>query len=155
MNTKALLATLLVIGSSTAALADPIVRDHRDSDDAQAQTVRDHRDADGDRDGDSWKKPVFTVLSSFDRLANGRSVTRINSWRKYSKLELQATKGQTEVEKVMIKFANGRSEVVMPDQKLTPGSPCLTIDLQGSSRITRITVLGHANRRASFEILAA
>jgi hypothetical protein len=153
MNTKALFATLLVIGSSTAALADPIVRDHRDSDDAQAQIA--HRDGDGDFDHDGWKKPAFTVLSSSDRLVNGRSLTRVYAWKKYSKLELQATKGQTEVEKVMIKFANGRSEVVMPDQKLTPGSPCLTIDLQGSSRITSITVLGHANRRASFEILAA
>ncbi len=155
MNTKALLATLLVIGSSTAALADPIVRDHRDSDDAQGQIVRDHRDADGDRDGDSWKQPVFTVLSASDRLVNGRSTTRVYGWKKYSTLELQATKGETEVEKVMIKFANGRTQVVMPDQEIEQGSPCLTIDLNSSSRIKSITVLGHANRRASFEILAA
>jgi hypothetical protein len=142
MNTKALLATLLVIGSSTAALADPIVRDHRDNDDS-AMIVRDHR------------MPELTVLSSGDRLSNGRAVVRVFGWKKYSKLELQATRGQTEVEKVMIRFANGRSEIVTPDKTLAPGEACLTIDLPRFSRISSIVVLGHANRRASFEILAA
>jgi hypothetical protein len=154
MNTKAILATLLVIGSSTAALADPMDRDHRDSDDVQAQTVRDHRD-DDDAQVQIRRLPPLTVLSQNDKLSTGRSVTRVSSWRKFDKLELQATNGKTDVSRVMVKFSNGRSEVVMENKTIEPGCAGLTIELPSYARISSITVLGHANRRASFEILGA
>jgi len=146
MNTKPLLATLLVIGSSTAAFADSdSVRDHRDNDD-QGMVVRDHRPE---------RLEPLTVLSQNAKLSTGRSVTRVSSWRKFDELKLQATKGETEIEKVMIRFANGRSQVVMPDQEIEPGSPSLTINLRSDARISSITVFGHAKRRASFEIFGA
>lgn len=49
MNTKSLLATLLVLGSSTAALAKPVVRDHREGA-WQVTNDRDHRTASSYRD---------------------------------------------------------------------------------------------------------
>src|SRR5579862_9081538 len=109
MNTKALIATLLVIGSSTAALADPMVRDHRDNDDAQAEIVRDHR------------LPPISVLSQNDKLATGKSVTKVSSWRKFDKLELAPTNGKSDIDKVIVRFSDGRSEVVMENKTIEPG----------------------------------
>ena len=44
MSLKALITTLVLAATSTAALADPVVRDHRDEQPAQTQDVRDHRE---------------------------------------------------------------------------------------------------------------
>ena len=51
-TTKSVLATLLVLGSSTAAFAKPIVRDHREA--AQTVAVRDHRTASSYRDRENF-----------------------------------------------------------------------------------------------------
>ncbi len=166
MNTKALLATLIVAGSSTAALADPyeapsgqpIATVTGTVNAGPGYTVDAHRDHDGDRDRDRDRddmRPRWTLLSSNDQLARGRAIVRVGSWKKFSTLELQATRGESDIDKVMIRFSNGRSEVVELHQDLGgDDSPSLTVDLDGAKRIASITVLGHAkSRRAAFEIL--
>ncbi len=157
MNTKALLATLLVIGSSTVALADPIVRDHRDSDEAQAPAqveVRDHRNVDKDMDA-RRRLPVWSVLSSNDRLWNGRTRINVSSWRNLTELRLVATKGSLEIEKVQVKFTDGDVQTFAPDRIIGARSQSLTINLSGHDRVKSIVVSGQGNRRASFEILGA
>lgn len=85
MNTKSLLATLLVLGSSTAALAQPAVRDHRDgySDRANVRdrsvvgdrsNLRDHRNDGWDRDRDRERLIVAPVIVTppVDACANVR-----------------------------------------------------------------------------------
>jgi hypothetical protein len=180
MNKKAILASLFVAASSTAALADPyivqgqatveatvapapaatvtvaaptptvIVRDHRDGDDenrgqdVDGQFMRDHR-----------RLPVWSVVSSADRLSNGRAVIGLNSWKSYSRLKLEATKGSFDISRVKITFKGGASTVLKTDGDLTPGSAPLTINLDGSRQIRSITVFGSSSRRAQFEILAA
>ncbi len=159
MNTKAILATLFVIGSSTVALADPsggvTVRDHRDGDDVTVQ-VRDHRDQDRDKDMDARRRlPVWSVLSANDRLSNGRAKIAVSSWRNLSELRLTATRGSTEIEKIQIKFSDGDVQTFAPDQMIGADSPSLTVSLQGHDRVKSIVVFGHANRRSAFEILGA
>ncbi len=158
MNTKALIATLLVVGSSTAALADPMVRDHRDADEAPAPApgeVRDHRFVDKDMDA-RRRLPVWTVLSSNDRLLAGRTKVNVSSWRNLTELRLVATKGSLEIEKIQIKFTDGDVQTFTPDQIIGGAqSPSLTVNLSGRDRMKSIVVFGHANRRSSFEILGA
>ena len=157
MNSKAILATLVVLGSSTAALADNY--DHRGGDDqSQRDRGRDQgqrdRDRDGDRDG--WKRPAWTVLASSDRLAAGRATTRVYNWKKFSTLELAATRGESDIDAVRIQFANGRTKLVEVHQDIgADDAPSLTVDLDGARAIRSITVLGHASRGAAFKILAA
>ena len=181
MNKKAILASLFVAASSTAALANPyivqgevnaqatfaaptltvgtvvtpapvqapapIVRDHRDDDD--------RRDVDGQWMRDHRKLPVWSVLSSSDRLSNGRAVVGLGSWKKYDELQLQATKGTLDITRVKITFANGQSEILAANAALTPGQPGLIINLDGSKRIRSVSVFGSSTRRAQFEILGA
>ena len=165
MNTKALLATLVVIGSSTAALADPIGV----SANVQANTnvnaglvVRDHRDVDTRRDVDGqWMRdhrrlPEWTVLSARDSLRYGRDTIRPSQAPMFTQLKLQATSGKLEIDRVVIRFGNGSTQTVTPHAMLQNGSPSLTIDLNGDQRhIAAISVFGKGGRRASYQILAA
>jgi len=186
MNKKAILASLFVAASSTAALANPyivqgevnaqatfaaptltvgtvvtpapvvapapaptstvIVRDHRDDD---------HRDVDGQWMRDHRKLPVWSVLSSSDRLSNGRATIGLSSWKKYSELQLQATKGNLSITRVKITFANGQSEILAANASLNPGQPGLIINLDGSRQVRSVSVFGSSTRRAQFEILGA
>jgi len=183
MNKKAILASLFVAASSTAALADPyivqgqatvqatvapvatvlptaaapspsvIVRDHRDGD----RDADDRgRDVDGQFMRDHRNLPTWSVLSSADHLSNGRAVIRVgNTWKKYGELKLEATRGSFDISRVKITFTNGRSTVLKTDGDLTPGSAPLLINLDGNRSISSITVYGQGSRRAQFEILAA
>lgn len=158
MNTKALLATLVVIGSSTVALADPIGF----RGDAQVNAnvaVRDHRDVDGQymRDrGHGRRLPVWSVVSSQDSLRSGKLSIATGVAPMYSTLKLEATAGKLQINRVVIKFANGESQVITPNTQLAQGA-ALTIDLDGATQrhIQKIQVFGQGNRRSSFEILGA
>jgi hypothetical protein len=145
MNTKAILATLFVVGSSTAALAQPVATVTPTNTNYTATVqMRDHR-----------RLPVWGVLSSGDALANGRTSVKVSSLRQLSELRLTATRGTTEIDKIQIKFTDGKSEIVTPDQTINAKSPSLTVNLSSWERVKSITVLGHSGRRAQFEILGA
>jgi hypothetical protein len=151
MNIKALIAALVLAGTSTAALADPMVRDHRDEP-AQTQVVRDHRD--GDRDGGWNKKPSWMVLASSAQLTRGRDVIATNT--KASTLKLVSLKGATTINQVQIHFANGATQTVSLGETLSARNTSLTIDLKGGARnVTKVTVFGKSSRFAAFQILAA
>ena len=143
MNLKALITALVLAGTSTAALADPIVRDHRDDTSAQV----DHR-------GDFHKRPSWMVLASQSQLARGRDVITTNA--RISTVKLVARKGSTTIDMLTIKFANGATQKVRLNQTLAPNAQPLTIALDGGLRnVTRITVTGSSSRRASFEVFGA
>ncbi len=176
MNKKAILASLFVAASSTAALADPyivqgeatvqatvatpavnvapaptvMVRDHRDGDDMNRP-----RDIDGQFIRDHRKLEAWSLLSSADRLSNGRALIGLRSWKKYDELQLKATRGTFDISRVKITFANGQSTVLKTDGDLSPTSPGLTINLDGNRQIRSVAVFGTSSRRAQFEILGA
>lgn len=146
MHLKALITALVLAGTSTAALADSNVRDHRDND-TSAQVDRDQR-------GDFHNRPSWMVLASKSQLARGRDVIAANA--RISSLELVAKKGTTTIDTLTIKFANGATQKVRLNQTLVPNARPLTIALDGGLRnVTRITVTGSSSRRASFEVLGA
>jgi hypothetical protein len=142
MSLKALITTLVLAATSTAALADPMPRDHREPTaqlDRRAPTS----------DMVFHKRPV--VISSSTSLARGRDV--INTNAKVRSLELVALKGATKIGAVTIKFANGTSQKLLLDRTLAPNAP-LTIDVQGGTRnVVGIVFSGTSTRRASFEVL--
>lgn len=146
MNLKALITALVLAGTSTAALADPVVRDHR-VDDPSAQ-VRDHRDH------DLHTRPSWMVIASQGQLARGRDVIATNA--RITSIKLVALKGATTINTVTIKFANGATQKLRVNQTLAPNARPLTLALDGGLRnVTRITVTGSSSRRASFQILGA
>lgn len=173
MNKKAILAALVVVGSSAAAFADPYVvqagaqveanvavpaatvtvRDHRDADDNV--DFQKPRDIDGDYMRDHRRLPVWSVLSTQDRLSYGKAKINLSTWKKFSELKLEATRGTFDISRVQIKFANGETKVLKMDGDLSPQNPTLTINLDGARSIKSIAVFGTSSRRASFEILGA
>jgi hypothetical protein len=167
MSLKALIATL-VIGSSSVALAAPVVRDHRTD---YAPTI-DHRNAiDINASADIrfqhaqrpvrpmppvYVAPTWVTLAN-DMQVNGRTSIKVApTARQFTKLELRAEKGNTSIDKVMIVFGNGRSQVVDLKTKLGKRDGSVSIDLTGNARsIERIVLVGRSNgRRASVDVLA-
>ena len=153
MKLKILIASLVLGLSSAAAMADT----YQPAQPAQpAQSY--HVDRDGDRDGQRegrehrvWQE--WTTLASSQKLS-GKETIRVRSGQEFSKLEIQATKGSTFVDKVMITFGNGQTQMVHLDKNVSLGQPAM-IDLSGNLRkISKVTVLGNSGKRAAISILA-
>ena len=174
MKIKALV-TCLVLGSSSLALAAPsyttpyaapTVRDHRQLPPApvgaptpapivQAPVAQYHGQF-----GFGWQKPLARPVLLADN-------TRVNGWsninvaqgtRAFTKLELKANRGKTDLERVLITFGNGQRQVVSLrgklDGKINPGKS-LTIDLDGNGRfIKSVMLIGSSGRRASIDVVA-
>ena len=148
MRIKALI-TALVIGSSSVALAapGPVVRDHR--------AVSARYDGHGNARFGFRPMPLRWVTLANDTHLSGRAFIKVApSARKFTKLELRADKGNTQIDKVLIQFANGRTQVVEQNARLTSGKP-VTIDLKGEARsIDRIVLVGRSTPWASLDVLA-
>ena len=172
MKIKALV-TLLVLGSSSLALAD-----HNDF--SQAPTVRDHRYVPPAplpapvvtqpapvahhfqfglgrwRQQQQQLRPV--LLANDTRVSGWSAINVASTNRAFTKLELKASTGRTDLDRVMITFANGQRQIVQlrgkQDGKLT-ANKSLTIDLDGGSRsIKSVMLIGNSGRRGSIDILA-
>jgi hypothetical protein len=152
MKIKALI-TMLVLGSSSLALAEPTRIDARQ--DAQVD-VRDHRDANwNDRDHRGPVAPAWITLAS-SWLRDGRTVLPINPRSgRFSTLKIEST-GSARISAVMVEFANGQTQFVKVAQQLGSHQP-ITIDLAGNKRgIKRVVLTSHASRRgANVSVLAA
>ncbi|HEX5060242.1 MAG TPA: hypothetical protein VFV99_12825 [Kofleriaceae bacterium] len=161
MKIKALV-TCLVLGSSSLALAAPSyttpyaapnVRDHRQLPPAPAPVAQ-YQGQFG------WQKPLARPVLLADN-------TRVNGWsninvaqgtRAFTKLELKANSGKTDLDRVMITFGNGQRQVVSLrgklDGKINAGKS-LTIDLDGNGRfIKSVMLIGSSGRRASIDVVA-
>lgn len=173
MSLKALITTL-IIGSSSVALAapsvsyGPTVRDHRTP--AAPNYTSDHRGAIdiNASAGIQFRHarpvrpaprpaPLTWVTLANNMQVSGRTAIKVApTARPFTKLELRAEKGNTSIDKVMIVFANGRSQTVKLDTKLGKRDSVVSIDLTGNARsIDRIVLVGRSNgRRASLDVLA-
>lgn len=144
MNIKAIVTTL-ILGSSSLALAAPNVRDHRDED-RVSQFQSPYRPA---------PRPMIRpVLLANDARVQGRDVIRVSDTRAFTKLELRSQAGRTQLDKVLITFGNGQSQVIDCNKTLS-GSESFSIDLAGNARnIKKIVLVGKSGRRAALDVIA-
>jgi hypothetical protein len=145
MSIKALLVTA-ILGSSTVALAQPVVRDHRDDssydNDYDRRVDESYRDRDqsyddryDDHRGDRSRfrrRPV--VLAQNVVLSSGRDqepafVQLDNRLRGISRLQLRLEEGRAYVDSVFVLFDDGHRESIAVDQMISPREPMLNIDL--------------------------
>lgn len=179
MKLTALVATLF-LGLSSAAVAAPAsttapgaptVRDHRGRAPAPAPIVRDHR-VRAPRVAQASIAhsimpaarptvmapvrpfaPRWTLLDTLSARP-GRQVIQVQSPARFSRLKLEATRGPIRIDRVVITFANGRTQVVELDRRLDQRGPAV-IDLNGGARqVTRIVITTKGNRRGAFTVLA-
>ena len=177
MKIKALV-TLLVLGSSSLALADsyrddtygPMVRDHRYTQPVasplpappvvtapQAPVAQYHGQL-----GFGWRKPALQlrpVLLADDARVSGWSMINVSQTnRTFTKLELKAASGRTDLDRVLITFGNGQRQVVSlrgKQEGKINAQKSLTIDLDGGARnIKSIMLIGSSGRRGSIDVVA-
>lgn len=155
MKIKALVTTF-VLGTSSLALAAPTVRDHRSPQvlPAPAKTVAiPGKVQTAPAYGFGWQtRPV--VLANNKHL-NGRTQIQVPaSKRMFTKLELRANSGQTNIQRVLIVYGNGQRQIVNLGKTVNNRKP-LIIDLAGNARqLKSVTVIGNSQRRASIDVIA-
>lgn len=89
----------------------------------------------------------------------GRTVVDVDTKLRFSKLKLEAVRGVSSIDKVMITYANGRTQIVNLDKRLggwgAQSSAIIELDGRASRQITKIVVLGKSTGRGSYSISAA
>src|SRR5690606_29200425 len=102
-------------------------------------------------------QPATWVTLADNLAVNGRSQIQLNQrTRAFKKLELRAQgNGRTAIDKVIVTFANGRSQTVNLGANLTKKKSSVAIDLAGDSRfVDRIVLVGKSSgRNASVDVL--
>lgn len=161
MNLKALITTF-VLGSSSVAMAHPghapAVRDHRAPAYQQPTYQQPIRHAAPYYRAPAHR-PAWVTLGSVDDIVDGEMSFRVGRFahdRQFTTLKLQSQSGKSLINRVLIRFANGRTQVVELNQYLTASSPAITIDLKGQQgrSITKVTVIGRNARQSAFRVLA-
>jgi hypothetical protein len=157
MNTKTLIASLLVLGSSSVAMASPsvtfsatakasygtpIVRDHR-VEAKPAILPAYHQD-------NVWRgerKPLVyrpVMLGSDLHFSGGRTFLTVgDKLGRFGTLQIKAARGKTFVKQVYVQFENGQEQVIRNVNRMLSGHDSLSLDLNGNRRaIKRIVVYG-------------
>jgi hypothetical protein len=151
MSLKALIATL-VLGSSSLALAAPVVRDHRALPAPAQLRVQSRVDA-------RWFRPLpmtRTILADDVKLTGPRTNIALSNAKAYTGLELSSDgRGKVSVDRVVVHFGNGTTQIVNLNATVSPKTAPISIDLTGNARfITRIDVLGSTRgRKAGLDIV--
>jgi hypothetical protein len=99
------------------------------------------------------------MLLANDTRVAGRALINVSAGtRTFSKLELKAQNGRTDIQRVLITFANGQRQIVTLDGRrdgIVNQNKSLTIDLNGGARhIKSVLLIGTSNRRATIDVLA-
>jgi hypothetical protein len=166
MNIKTL-ALALVVGTSSIAAAAPTVRDHRGNAPASVSVNAGFHGELAVRPNvypmirpqpmPPRPLPISWVTLANDTQLDGRTLIKVApSTRAFTKLQLRADDGRAQIDRVMITFGNGRTQVVKLDKKLSKRDSSISIDLRGESRnIERIVVVGRTHGRgAGLDVLA-
>lgn len=139
------LVTTLVLGFSSVAVAAPTVRDHRHDAPQVYRPVR------------ARPAPVqrWTLLDA-SNAREGRNVIRVATKQRFTKLKLEATRGATMIDKVIVTFGNGRTRTIAVNARLGMNTGAKILDLPGAAReIDRIVVVTKGRARASYTVQAA
>ncbi|NVB79009.1 MAG: hypothetical protein HOV81_11475 [Kofleriaceae bacterium] len=151
MALKTKLLTMLLIGSSSVAVAGPMV-DHRVSANVGfggSVTIRDHRDGAFDFQeparfyGPERARPQAQLLASglhYERTQYRKDIVPTADQGKFRSLVLQGNRGDTFLVKVVIEFVGGGVQRIDLNRTLGAGQS-VTLDLDGRRRaVQRILV---------------
>jgi hypothetical protein len=171
------LITLLIVGTSSVALARPITIEHRDD-----VTVRDHRDVQYTPAPDQFAQPapdrMYYRGDNDQRFHDQRfrmrpillanDVSFMRQWNRdhrplmidvdarignLKKLRIDRQEGRMYVDSVLIRFADGHQQTVQINQTLSARQPSFTINLDHGA-VTAMYVYGQTMRgRATFDVI--
>lgn len=157
---KKLIITSLVLGlSSTAALADhaPVAKGLPYSHTLE-HAKRDKPNLGRFEDRGRRLPPAvlpWKTLQSSKRIASKQTFD-VGGRQAFSRLKLEAARGSTFIDKVVVVFGNGMRQVIELDKTLANRAAPMVIDLDGKHRrIAKVVVYGKSGRRAAINLLAA
>ncbi|HWO18096.1 MAG TPA: hypothetical protein VNO30_04950 [Kofleriaceae bacterium] len=99
----------------------------------------------------------WITLGGVNQIVDGEMAFRVNRFggERFSQLKLQSDAGKSLIYRVMIEFANGRTQTIEVNQYLTAKNPAITLDLNGRARaIAKVTVVGRNARQSAYRVLA-
>lgn len=108
-----------------------------------------------------YQPPVYhaswTVLGGVNRIVDGAMSFRVGrTGQQFSTLKLESEGGKSLIQRVLIQFANGRTQTIEVNQYLTSSNPTIKLDLEGRTRaIAKVTVIGRNARSSAYRVLAA
>lgn len=158
MSLKSIIAAVVVVGSSSVALAAPSNYFTQTSIHAPSERiayVTQHPVAQPDPCAPAPKREV--TLGTESRIWKGTETFRVGQYKgQFETVKLESQGFKSHIDNVTIRFANGRSQTVALDRYINAANPCLTIDLAGNNprTIESITVTGANARQSSFSIVA-
>jgi hypothetical protein len=166
-----LLATL-IIGSSSLAFAEPVVRDHRDFAGGTYDTVdhyndhrwtddRDHRPQDDDRfdrrgDYDGYRMrfrrmPVSLAQNLQLDMRNPAYISLDQRGGGIRRLRIDADEGRAFIDSVILRFADGSYQPISVRQRISGRSQPLTLEID--SRATGVYIYGRTRGRGSLDVV--
>ena len=149
MNKLATLITTVVLGMSSLARARPAQLPGHDWRERQElQIEREHAS------GQRTYRPTWVALSGATRLFRGRDVIQVGAQQgRFTQLRFQTTEGLSEIDRVLIRFADGHWQVADLAARLSPEQPMIEVRLEGNQRkIDQIIVLGAGTSRSSYQV---
>ena len=100
------------------------------------------------------KAATWSLLSSSLQLRDGMDVINVQGRQSVSQLRLQAISGNSQIDRVTVRFMDHTRQVISVRNVLSNQSPMMQLDLQAnSSGVESITIIGHGGRRASYQVL--
>jgi hypothetical protein len=170
MNLKALITTLVLGSSSVASVAVAHPVNAPIDAPVNAPIVRDHRAPAAEDCGPVHTRPApiyqpashrsrWVTLGSVDDVVDGAVSFRVGRFsrggQQFRALKLSSEAGKSLIQRVLIRFANGRTQVVEVNEYLNASNPSITIDLDGRARsIAKVTVIGRNARQSAYRVLA-
>lgn len=138
------LVAALVLGTSSLALARP-AQFHANDGWRERQELRIDRDQ---ASGHRRYRPAWVALSGASSLQGGRDVIPVGVEQgRFTQLRFQATAGVSAIDRVLIRFGDGRWQVADLGKRLDAGTPIFEVQLDGLRRnIDQIIVIGPGGR---------
>jgi hypothetical protein len=147
MKSLKILVTTLILGTSSLALAQPIVRDHRLEDryddrriesDSRVERFRFHR----------MRTAPVTLAQNMEVTLRRPAFLSLNG---VTKLRFDADEGHAYIHSIILTFSNGAQQTVDVRQRVTSRSMPLTVDID--NRATGVYVYGSTRGRGSLDVV--
>jgi hypothetical protein len=106
-----------------------------------------------------YRRAQWVSLGGVNYIVDGQMSFRLGrtglASEQFSTLKLESQAGKSLIQRVLIQFGNGRTQVVELNQYLNASNPTITIDLEGRGRqISKVTVIGRNARQSAYRVLA-
>ena len=151
-NLKAFL-TLLVLGTSSVAMADSSLSFHAN---AQASwgtpvtspAVRDHRTSFATYQAPTRLRGTWVSLSEPMNLHRGRGALDVDSRMPLNQIRLQSASGQAFISTITVQYVNGASQVVTLNQWIDARNPMAQFNLNRNAAVDSIYISGSRGMRS-------